>query len=109
MVLLLRGDYINSDLVTVYVTENFFTMFCWKNRVEMARNVKDHDLHKNISPFVYTNFASNMALTGDHYSRLTRGGRKNKGPAFSAGQWPSLACNAEKKWTALRSVAVVVS
>ena len=26
---------------------------------------------------------------------LTKGGRKYNGPAFSAGQWPSLACKAE--------------
>ena len=30
-------------------------------------------------------------------SRLTKGGSKNKGPAFSAGQWPSLACKAKKE------------
>ena len=40
---------------------------------------------------------------------LTKGGRKNNGPAFSAGQWPSLACKAEKKWTALLSAAVAFS
>jgi hypothetical protein len=40
---------------------------------------------------------------------LTKGGRKYNGPAFSAGQWPSLACKAEKKWTALPSAAVVFS
>jgi hypothetical protein len=40
---------------------------------------------------------------------LTKGGRKNNGPAFSAGQWPSLACKAEKKWTALLSATVTFS
>jgi hypothetical protein len=40
---------------------------------------------------------------------LTKGGRKNKGPAFSAGQWPSLACRAEKKWTALFNAFVAFS
>ena len=40
---------------------------------------------------------------------LTKGGRKNKGSAFSAGQWPSLACKAEKKWTDLLSASVVFS
>lgn len=42
-------------------------------------------------------------------SWLTRGGRKNKGPAFSAGQCPSLACRAEKKWTALLNDVVAFS
>ena len=41
--------------------------------------------------------------------KLTKGGRKNNGPAFSAGQWPSLACKAEQKWTALLNVAVALS
>jgi hypothetical protein len=40
---------------------------------------------------------------------LTKGGRKNNGPAFSAGQWPSLACKAEKKWTALFNESVAFS
>jgi hypothetical protein len=40
---------------------------------------------------------------------LTKGGRKNNTPAFSAGQWPSLACKAEKKWMALRNAAVAFS
>ena len=42
-------------------------------------------------------------------SRLTRGGRKYNGPAFSAGQWPSLACKAEKKCAPLLTAAVAVS
>lgn len=40
---------------------------------------------------------------------MTRGGRKNKGPAFSAGQWPSLACKAENKWTPLLNAALAFS
>jgi hypothetical protein len=40
---------------------------------------------------------------------LTKGGRKNNGPAFSAGQWPSLACKAEKKWTVLLNETVTFS
>jgi hypothetical protein len=40
---------------------------------------------------------------------LTKGGRKNNIPASSAGQWPSLACKAEKKWTALLNVVVAFS
>lgn len=43
------------------------------------------------------------------FNRLTRGGRKYNGPAFSAGQWPSLACKDEKKWAALRTAVVAVS
>ena len=42
-------------------------------------------------------------------SRLTRGGRKNKGPECSAGQWPSLACKAEKKCAPLLTAVVAVS
>ena len=42
-------------------------------------------------------------------SRLTRGGRKYNGPEFSAGQWPSLACKAEKKCALLLSAIVAVS
>ena len=42
-------------------------------------------------------------------SRLTRGGRKYNGPAFSAGQWPSLACKAEKKCAPLLTAVVAVS
>ena len=41
-------------------------------------------------------------------TRLTRGGRKNNGPAFSAGQWPSLACRAEKKCALLLTAVVAV-
>jgi hypothetical protein len=40
---------------------------------------------------------------------LTKGGRKNNTPTISAGQWPSLACKAEKKWMALRNAAVAFS
>ena len=42
-------------------------------------------------------------------SRLTRGGRKNNGPAFSASQWPSLAYRAEKKCALLLTAVVAVS
>ena len=42
-------------------------------------------------------------------SRLTKGGRKNNGPAFSAGQWPSLACRAEKKCAPLFIAVVAFS
>jgi hypothetical protein len=40
---------------------------------------------------------------------LTKGGRKNNTPESSPGQWPSLACKAEKKWTALLNEAVAFS
>jgi hypothetical protein len=36
-------------------------------------------------------------------------GWKNNTPAFSAGQWPSLASKAEKKWTAILNVVVAFS
>lgn len=39
----------------------------------------------------------------------TSGGRKNKGPAFSAGQCPSLACNDDKKLTPLLNAFEAVS
>ena len=42
-------------------------------------------------------------------SRITRGGRKNNGPAFSAGQWPSLAWKAEKKCAPLLIAIMAVS
>ena len=42
-------------------------------------------------------------------SRLTRGGRKDNGPAFSASQWPSLAYRAEKKCALLLTAVVAVS
>ena len=42
-------------------------------------------------------------------SRLTRGGRKFIPPAFSTGQWPSLACKAEKKCAPLLTAVVAVS
>jgi hypothetical protein len=41
--------------------------------------------------------------------QLTKGGRKNNGPAFSAGQWPSRACKASKKWAALLNAVVAFS
>ena len=40
---------------------------------------------------------------------LTKGGRKKRTPEFSAGQWPSLACKAEKKLADLLNAAVVFS
>jgi hypothetical protein len=43
------------------------------------------------------------------YRQKTNGGRKNKGPAFSAGQWPSLACNADKKLTPFLNAFVAIS
>ena len=46
---------------------------------------------------------------GKTLSRLTRGGRKYNGPEFSAGQWPSQACKAEKKCAPLLTTVVVVS
>jgi hypothetical protein len=45
----------------------------------------------------------------DNITSLTKGGRKNKTPLFSAGQWPSLACKAEKKWMTLRNAVVAFS
>jgi hypothetical protein len=40
---------------------------------------------------------------------LTKGGRKKRTPEFSAGQWPSLACKAERKLADLLNVVVVFS
>lgn len=40
---------------------------------------------------------------------LTKGGRKNNGPAFSAGQCPSLACKADRKQAALLNAVVAFS
>lgn len=40
---------------------------------------------------------------------LTKGGRKNNGSAFSAGQCPSLACKADRKWAALLNAVVAFS
>ena len=42
-------------------------------------------------------------------SKLTRGGRKYNGPAISAGQWPSLACKAEKKCAPLLIAVLAIS
>ena len=41
--------------------------------------------------------------------RLANGGRRNNGPVFSAGQWPSLTYKAEEKCAALLIVVVAVS
>lgn len=99
-------------LMAIYITKNLLTMLFWEYRIKMSCNVHTENLQcfKQVEYYrVLFNLGNRIEKNSYKIKLLTKGGRKNIGPAFWAGQWPSLVCNAARWCAPLLTVVVSFS